>query len=44
MQILLWMRVKAAQPEVLFPASSCYIDPEAGAPAGCREAQIATDR
>jgi hypothetical protein len=38
------MRVKAAQPEVLFPAPSCYIDPEAGAPAGSREARIAIDR
>jgi hypothetical protein len=38
------MRVKAAQPEVLFTLPPCYIDPEAGAPAGCREARIAIDR
>jgi hypothetical protein len=43
---LLWMRVTAAQPEVLFPAPSCYSDPDAGAQAhaGRREAKIAMDR
>jgi hypothetical protein len=46
MQILLWMRVTAAQPEVLFPAPFCYSAPEAGAqaPAARREAKIAMDR